>query len=283
MNNIIYCILLAIIVIICMIIYNNYFNNELKLDCVLTACNDNPMYMECIPMFIKSWNILYPYVDVKIILISDSIPNELNEYKNNIILFKPINDISTAFISQYIRLLYPCILNYNNGVLITDIDDIPMNKTYFVNNLKNISNGKFLYYRNWEHDGEIAMCWQIATPKIWREVFNIYSLDEIINRIQDVYSKNKYIEGHGNVGWNTDQKELYTYIKLWNKKTKNFVTLNDNETGFNRLDRDNQCNMTDDIKSNIIEGKYSDYHICRPYSEHKEFNDSIIELLKKIK
>ena len=34
---------------------------------------------------------------------------------------------------------------------------------------------------------------------------------------------------------------------------------------------------------NIIEGKYSDYHICRPYSKHKEFNDEIVELLKKIK
>lgn len=278
-----YILLAIIIVIVCIIIYNNYFNNELKLDCVLTACNTNPLYMECIPIFIKSWGILYPNVDVKIILISDSIPNELNEYKNNIILFKPINDISTAFISQYIRLLYPCLLNYNGGVLITDVDDIPMNNTYFVNNLKNISNSNFLYYRDWVENDEIAICWQIATPKIWSEVFNIYTLDDIINRLQDVYSENEYIDGHGNLGWSTDQKELFKYIKSWNNKTNNFISLKDKHTGYNRLDRVNQCNMTHDIKLNIIEGKYSDYHICRPYSKHKEFNDEILELLKKIK
>ena len=29
--------------------------------------------------------------------------------------------------------LYPAILNYDEGILITDIDIIPMNKEYFTN------------------------------------------------------------------------------------------------------------------------------------------------------
>ena len=40
----------------------------MKLDCVLTAVNENPLYLEFIPIFIKTWNKLYPGIDVKILL-----------------------------------------------------------------------------------------------------------------------------------------------------------------------------------------------------------------------
>ena len=55
--------------------------------------------------------------------------------KNNIIIFEPIKNILTSFTSQFIRLLYPCILNYKNGVLITDMDMLPMNNTYYTENI----------------------------------------------------------------------------------------------------------------------------------------------------
>ena len=90
----------------------------MKLDCVLTAVNENTLYLDFIPFFVDTWNKLYPDVDVKVVLIMSEIPSNLEKYKNNIILFKPIPSINTSFISQYIRMLYPCILNYKNGVMI---------------------------------------------------------------------------------------------------------------------------------------------------------------------
>ena len=73
---------------------------KLKLDCVLTAVNENRLYLDFIPIFIKTWNKLYPKTDVKIILIMNEIPSDLKEYSKNIIIFKPIENISTSFISQ---------------------------------------------------------------------------------------------------------------------------------------------------------------------------------------
>ena len=154
----------------------------MKLDCVLTACNLNKLYYDFIPLFVKSWNKLYPSVDVIIILIAENVPSDLENYKNNIICFPPINNISTAFTSQYIRLLYPCLLNYENGILITDIDMIPMNSSYYTKNIENISNNKFIYYRDvllYEYN-EIAMCYNVATPQIWKDIFKINSIDNII-------------------------------------------------------------------------------------------------------
>ena len=88
----------------------------MKLDCVITACNMNLIYYEFIPFFIKAWDKLYPNIDVKVILISDNIPEDLKPYLDNIILFEPVHGVSTSFTSQYIRILYPCILNYKNGI-----------------------------------------------------------------------------------------------------------------------------------------------------------------------
>ena len=48
----------------------------MKLDCILTAVNINLLYIDFIPIFIKTWNKLYPLTDIKIILISNNIPDE---------------------------------------------------------------------------------------------------------------------------------------------------------------------------------------------------------------
>ena len=44
----------------------------MKLDCVLTAVNENHLYLDFIPLFVKTWKKLYPKVDVKIIFIGNN-------------------------------------------------------------------------------------------------------------------------------------------------------------------------------------------------------------------
>ena len=257
----------------------------MKLDCILTSCNLNPLYCDFIPIFVKTWNKLYPDIDVKIVLISDYIPDNLKLYDKNIILFKPIINISTAFISQYIRLLYPAILDYENGILITDIDILPMNRIYYEKNIELYDNDKFIYFRDvlLKTDNQIAMCYNVATSKVWKEIFQIYSLENINNKIITRFNeiKKNFCEGPGNSGWFTDQIDLYNYIKLWNIKTNNFIYLNDNLTKFNRLDRVhmNKNLISENEMKKIKSGFYSDYHCLRPYLQYKHINDLICSLL----
>jgi hypothetical protein len=254
----------------------------MKLDCILTACNDNPMYCDFIPIFIKTWNKLYPGVDVKIIFISDSIPEKFKEYNNNIILYKPEYNIPTAFISQYIRLLYPALLNYTNGILITDMDMLPMNKTYYKKNIEEYSDDKFIYLRDvcMEYS-QIAMCYNVAINKIWKEIFNINSIEDINIRLKNIiYEINNNYQIRGN-GWCIDQCHLYKYVKDWNIKTNNFIKLSDCVTGFSRLDRCESFSIkiSIELENKIKSGFYSDYHCLRPYSTYKEINDKIYNLL----
>ena len=251
----------------------------MKLDCVLTACNKKPLYLNFIPIFIKAWTKLYPNVSVKIILISNDIPIQFKKYKNNIILFKPLPNISTAFISQYIRLLYPAILNYKNGIMITDIDILPMNRVYYTKNIKNIDNSKFIYLRNvCLNNKQIAMCYNVGLNKTWGDIFNIKTIKDISKRLKDVFIKINYADKRGQSGWATDQIHFYKYVMNWNKRKSDFILLLNNKTGFKRLDR-NTFKLNKKIKQLIKSGYYSDYHCYMSYNKYKYINDTIVELL----
>jgi len=249
------------------------------LDCVLTSVNENPLYIINVPFFIKCWKKLYPNVDIKIILIATSIPIELIPYTEYIILFEPLKNISTAFISQYIRLLYPAILNYTNGVMITDIDIVPMNRTYYTDNIKNIDNAKFIYLRHvLLNTGQLAMCYNIASPKTWSDIFNINSLQNIKQTLIKRYNSINY-KGRGKSGWNTDQTDLYKCVMKWNNYSHNFIHIPDKNTGFCRLCRSNFKILDKKIKINISNNKYTDYHCHRPFKLHEILNNSIYDLI----
>ena len=78
----------------------------MKIDYVLAASDLNPLYLDFIPAFISIWKLLFPEVTPIVILIADELPEHLKPLSAHIRLFKPIENVSTAFISQYIRILY---------------------------------------------------------------------------------------------------------------------------------------------------------------------------------
>lgn len=259
--------------------YNFLYN--MKLDCVLTACNANPLYMDFIPIFIRAWKKLYPEVDVKIVLVADSIPTEFNEYIENIILFSPIPGVHDAFVSQIIRILYAGLLSYEGAVLITDMDMLPMNNTYYSAPLVSLANDKFVHFRNgvmyWQEMNQYAMCYNAALPAIWRELTGVSTTDELRNWITSNYIK-EYDGNSDGVGWYSDQVVLYTMLTNWSKKDASLVCLKDEEIGFMRLDRGYDHNI-DEIIPLIKSGIFSDYHCFRPYKEYKEFNDLVVDNL----
>lgn len=203
--------------------------------------------------------------------------------KDNIILFTPLPNISTAFTSQYIRILYPAILNYKNGVMITDIDMIPMSSTYYTKSIENYDNDKFIVLRNvCQSIKQFPICYCVANPKTWSNIFNINSIDDIKNRLISVFIQNEHKEGHGNIGWSLDQVYLYKAVNLYNKKSNILILLRDKNTNFSRFDRKHLRKINKlsiDIENNISSEKYSDYHCKRPFDEHKEINNRILELL----
>jgi hypothetical protein len=168
------------------------------------------------------------------------------------------------------------------------MDMIPLNKVYYTENIKEIDNTNFVYYRDALIDDckEIAMCYNVAVPTVWKEIFNIHSIDDVYTNIINVNKTIKYSGIPGQSGWATDQEYLYKCVMEWNSKSGRFLYLKDSETGYKRLCRVWSfrhgliaTHVLKDIIEDIKAGKYSDYHMLRPYSRFKKINDAIVDLL----
>jgi hypothetical protein len=253
----------------------------MKLECVLTAVNNNPMYTEFIPIFIKAWKKLVPEAAVLILFIGDFIPDKFAEYREHIRLIEPLDDIDTAFMSQYIRILYPAILPYKGGVLITDMDILPMNRSYYVDSIRDINDDRFIYYRDvlMNDYRQIAICYNIATPAVWREIMRVGSHSEVLEEVQRIGKGIRYNQKTLE-GWTTDQVQLFGKVMRWNTQTRRFMFLRDSGTGFSRLDRSNILTKNkDDILRDVAAGKYTDYHCLRPHSFYAELNCAIVDAI----
>ena len=257
----------------------------MQLKCVLTATNDNELYSDFIPIFIESYKKLMPEVLVRIIFVGEKIPEKYNKYSDNLILFTQPSWISSAFVSQYIRLLYPAILKIDGGIMITDIDMIPMNRDYYIDSISDVDDSMFFCYRDVMHLDccQIPMCYNIATADTWSKVFHIKNLEDIEQRLNIVDYKINYEERHGGLGWSTDQEHLFLSINKYENENnkKIFIYKTDAETKFNRLCRDDGVSrsLPQNVLDNIKNHKYTDYHLNRPMSEYDSLNWKIFSLL----
>ena len=202
---------------------------------VVTATNMNPTYYKFIPIFIKCWKKLFPYINIHIVVVADELIDELQPYKEHLKLFKPIDNVETSFIAQNIRLFYPALLKEaKGGIIITDMDMVPMNTSYYVEPIKDISNDKFVCYRPLSCVGknEMVMCYNIAHRDTWSQIFNINTENDIIDRVLSIYQKDKYFGENANIHykpyWITDQLYLYEKTQEWNVNTNNLVILKEN-------------------------------------------------------
>jgi len=255
----------------------------MKIGTILSATNDNTRYYNCVPLFVKAWQLILPEADIKIIYIGNELPSILEPYRKYIIMFEPIEDMHTAFQAQCIRLLYPQLISRQEGVLITDIDMIPLNKSYYVDSISDIDDTYFVAYRNNLYPAEIPMCYNVALPSVWAALFAI--TDDIRNILTNWYKTIVYEGGHNKSGWSFDQAMLVKYYNMYTGPKK---LLNDMCTNFKRLDRDLIISLLDTYDSTIIEiiskKIFSDYHLILPYNGGSDLadhiNNSIIDWLE---
>ena len=226
----------------------------------LVSSDLNKNYLSFFPIVHLLWNKVIN-IPVKLILINDKIPDYLLKYKDDIILFKPIENMNTAFQAQCIRLLYPCLLN-DNIVVISDIDILPISKKYFNIDVKN----NFVVMRDaYQKQQMFGMCHNMAKSEIWTKVFNINSEEDIRIRLNEWYD-NDYKINKSNKHWYTDQKQLFKYVKNTNE---NVIILSDKKTGYKSFDLKRVDNLVYFLeKETEFYSKlknYTNIHCNKPY------------------
>jgi len=168
---------------------NNIIKKGLKLTTVFSAVNNNPNYYMFIPKQILFWK----HFEIRFIavFVGEKIPDELLDYKDNIILWNHNPELNSAYVAQNIRIYYPALLNLpqNEIVMITDMDMLPTSDSYYKSELENYEKDDFIYYRHIDND-EIYICYNAANPSVWSNVFNIKSILDIQQRLSSNYQMN---------------------------------------------------------------------------------------------
>lgn len=253
----------------------------MKIDFVLTAGNINSHYTKLYSLIYKIWKERFN-LDCYLILVADEIPDYLEELKNYIILWKPIENINNIYVAQVIRILYPALFK-NKNILVTDLDIFPVSRKYFIDSIKDVDDNKFISYTNrYFKQKMVAICYNVAKSEVWSDIFCINTEDDIRKFLIENYN-NEYNGRKNCPGWYTDQLKLYEYLNNWKNK-KNHLILKDKNLNFKRLNNRqvNKEHIIKNFKKVLDELElYSDIHAIKPYSKTGHYLRKITEKLTK--
>jgi len=246
----------------------------MRLTTVLSAVNSNSEYYMFLPYQIRFWakfgcRFICVYV-------GDSIPSELKEYSDHIILWNQTPELHSAYVGQNLRLYYPALLNLPEDeiVMITDMDMMPLNAEYYKSGIENFKKDDFICY----HDvcptyHEISMCYNGGHPNTWSKLFSVETIDDVIKKIRNNYNV-EYSGIPGARHWNIDQLVLtksildYPHSKLLKKKVR-------------RLEMWDCVRYYNHQKHNFLH-LYDDAHFHRSYSKNKPLIDYVEKLLPQL-
>ena len=253
-----------------LVLFVNLTVYSIKLDKVILGCDANPLYTDFWPLVPNVWSKLVGLPSA----LGFIAPKDyaIDESAGQVVRFEPIPGIPTSFQAQVIRLLLPAFFE-DEVCILSDMDMIPLSRSYFVDSVASFPSDCFIIYRDGSYKGwqlteylEYPMCYCAAKGRIFKEIFNIASIDDIPRIIREWYD-------HG-VGWTTDQQMLYFSVNAWEEKNPGrVIRLGHNDAG--RLDRQ-RWGYNKQILRN---GGYIDSHLLRPYSVYEK---EIIQLVKDL-
>lgn len=147
----------------------------MRISCALLASYDARKSLEMWPIVKKAWweIVGIPCVMVYIGVI---VPESLRD-DPAVIHFKPIEDAPLPLQAQEICQMYPALLKGNGGILLTDIDSVPVSKTEQEIKLVNYTT-------------QAPIVCTISQPNVFARLYNIQKIEDIYEKL-NVKSTNK--------------------------------------------------------------------------------------------
>jgi len=243
--------------------------NALELKRVILSTNNNPLYIEFWPIVAPLWEAMGLQPTLALIAYEDC---PIDTSIGDVIRFDPLPDVPESLQAQVIRLFLP-ILFPQEGCLISDIDMIPISRSYFIEGASLCPDQGFLVYRNkapgYEGGGRFPMCYLAAKGQVFSSIFGISDVGQIPDLIRTW--------ARAGQGWNTDELMVYAYAKNWEKNGGNLICLNHGVGP--RLDR---IRWNIDFNSLDI-SQYIDCHCPRPYSAYRDSINRVVEVINQQK
>lgn len=273
-------------------INTNGMSKQLEIT-VLTASDLSPKYLDCVPWYIDFWlsqESQIPGVSFRpaVLVIADELPELLKNYSEYCTLIN--TELPTAFVSQNIRTLYSALVD-SDLVMTSDVDMLTMNSKLIDAALGKWADSKiptFAILRDVLPAGQFAICYSVAAPLTWSNVFQIRSIEDVHIRLNELFEKlnsDEYLGSHGGYGWFIDQEYLFEQVSNSEQNGNlNLLRFKDNETGHRRLDRVfHRGPLKWIVIPMIIQNRYSDYHVHHPVGKYSKYLSALLKIKQKKK
>lgn len=241
---------------------------------VVSACNDNPEYYSYVPIFVKTWRLLFPTIQIRILFVTptpERLPTPLRPFVDFLVTVPSsiVNSSNSVFLSQIVRILYPALwsaLDPGLAILTTDIDMIPLNTAYYTKPIKALHDSSFVIFRP-PSDNQVYICYTAASSSTWAQVTGISSWDDVARTCNEIAPN-----------WYSDQQALYRFV-MKSGLGERIHVLSDVSTGFRRLDRSGSwgSGSHSDMFRAVAQGFFSDYHMHRPYAHHAHLLHQVVD------
>lgn len=254
----------------------------LELSHVVLACDLNPRYLESWPLVAPAWREAVGIEPVLVLIAAEDAVPAWAADDPAVRVFPPADGLHTAFQAQCIRLLYPALLETDGGVLISDMELVPLDPGYFTRPPATVDESVFVSYRDLSLEkAQIVMGYNAARPETWAEVFGVASEGDVRGRLVEWGSGREYDTVRGGAGWYTDQEALYAELLPWGARTGRHVLFDDAYTRFRRLDRPHvEAGLPDSLRRRIAAGAFTDFNSLIPHGEHRELNEEVVALAR---
>lgn len=243
-------------------------SQALKITRVILSANNNSTYLDFWPYTAKAWTQLIGVRPTLALIGGENI--KIDESLGDVIRFKPIPGVPTGLHAQLIRLLLPAYFPHD-GCIISDIDQLPINKSYFIDQVKHIPADKFIVYNNWcygKYARRFPMCYVAARGKTFKDLFNIKTKQDIQKRIKQWVRLG--------MGFNTDELVLFMTLIKWDQYHTRCVKLNGIlGPSDDRRINSKQWEYTPEL---VRKHYYIDAFLLRPYTTHKKELDRLATL-----
>ena len=243
----------------------------MKIDQAILSSNSDSSYLDFWPIVSKLWKEKIG-VEPILIYIDEKQDVELSEEYGKVFRWKYIKNIPISIQVLWIRYWFPTLFP-NKVSIISDIDMLPLSKHYFIDQIKNVSENKYVHINPCiESYGRIPSCYHIALGRTFKKVLNLPERweDSLSMLHQDFKNpKEKLTQTY----WFLDEDYPSLVIPKYKESNPLDILYMPRTGGQNgrRIDRSNWKFDLEKVKSEY----YYDCHSARPYEKYKKDIDSI--------
>ena len=252
----------------------------MRINKIIHASDDKDFYLDFWPIVSKIWKLKFNFEPV---LLYFGNQNPSDQY-GTVVRMPLIKDVPVNTLCQISRYWIP-VTDKDAVWMTSDIDMLPISKHYFDGFIADVPDDKWLSLNSDPKENfpyiNYLCCYNVARGSTFKEVLNLpESFEEFVNigfwkgDSNSVYTPNGLSEGMPY--WSAD--EAWSSGRINNFYDQSRIVRRFRECGPHRCRRIDRLDWRWNEKE-VLKENYYDCHAIRPYRNHKNSIDKLVELI----